>query len=226
MNKVNIGFKANYLSKNFFEIAGDKPFFYDSRGKFDLSNIEHKIRLYEDRVKGWFLDIGDSLISNNEHADFVVLMITFSYIEGVAQFRYGETSENNSQSIFSRKFKEIFNKGGQSLEHMDKIIKIIYESARCGLFHDGMSRGHFNITREIPTPIGYIPDINTVIINPIHFLSNVKKDFEEYILLLKDEKNQDLRNNFQKIWDILLEGEKEGQKPPISNEGSGDASKG
>jgi len=224
MNKIII--YKNALSKNFFELRNDYPNFYKNgeEVKYDLTNLNHKIVLYEDRINGWFLDIANSLDITNGDADFISLMISLSYVEGVAQYIYGETSRGKSEEIFKKKMKEIFDFGDVEPEIVDKILKNIYQLARCGLFHDGMTRNNFNISRCFPTPIKYLLECEVVLVNPSLFLKKVKEDFDKYILSLKDKKNEDLRTKFGTTWDTLFE--RVGQKPDDSHEDKKDTPQG
>ncbi|MBI2448821.1 hypothetical protein HYV49_00820 [Candidatus Pacearchaeota archaeon] len=188
--------KKHAISKNFYKIIGDglSPILIyrkDSNKKYNLNDLSTKILVYEDRVKGWFLDIGKELKKNNE-AGFVILMICASYIEGVVQFKLGKSSKGQSAKVFVDYVKSLF-------KVHETVARAIYEDMRCGLFHDGMSRRRIAISGELKYPV--MIDINrkTIGINPHLFLQKLNKDFNDYIKNLKNKRNKKLRSNFSKI---------------------------
>lgn len=52
-------------------------------------NIEHKIRIFEKQVNGWFLERASTFLEEKDNG-FIVLMIATAYIEGVEQYRQGK----------------------------------------------------------------------------------------------------------------------------------------
>ncbi len=182
------------ISKNFYKIikegtSSEIVYRKGSKNKYKFIDLEAKILIYEDRVKTWFLDIANELKSNNE-AGFVILMICLSYVEGIVQFKSGKSSQRVSKKLFVNYIKKLFN------VHKT-VAEAIYEDARCGLFHDGMSRKRIAISGELRSPI--MIDINgkTIGINPHLFLDKINQDFNKYIKSLKN--NKKLRDNFRKV---------------------------
>ena len=93
------------ISKNYYAINNE---IYDKRNvngsSLNLNDVQTKIKIYEDRVSGWFLEIAEKLKSDNE-AGFVILSMAIAYIEGNQQFREGKMSENNSKKFFIKGLK-------------------------------------------------------------------------------------------------------------------------
>jgi hypothetical protein len=181
------------ISKNYY-VVNDK--IYDRRSakiSLNLNEVQTKIKIYEDRVSGWFLEIAEKLKINNE-TGFVILSIAIAYIEGNQQFREGRMSENNSKNFFIKGLKRIFDKETVP----EDILKDYYKQIRCGLFHDGMTRGNVTISGEFPDPLRYTNGI--IKINPHKFLDKIKQDFQNYIQEL--EWNDELRKSFEKRFDL------------------------
>ena len=54
------------------------------------SDYTAKVDVYEDRVKGWFLDVAKTHVDPNSSAgDHVAVMVAMAYIEAVEQYRRG-----------------------------------------------------------------------------------------------------------------------------------------
>lgn len=165
---------------------------------FDPNNIDTKILVYEDRVKGWFLEIAGKLKTDNE-AGFVILQIALSYLEGNQQYRKGENSRNNSEVFFKESLKRIFPELCIR-QNIDRLLHNFYVGVRCGLFHDGMTRRFVTISGEFSDALSI--HANEIKINPHKFLDKITEDFDEYITELKDTSNTVLRRNFENIWSV------------------------
>lgn len=182
--------------------AVSEHYYFDNGQLFDkrntaqtllMTDVKTKIKLYEDRVNGWFLKVAERLKNNNE-AGFVILSIAVAYIEGNQQFREGKSSEGKSKQFFVKAVRRIFDK-----ENIPQtVIEDYYSQVRCGLFHDGMTRSNVVISGDFTEPLKYTNDV--IKINPHLFLDKIKADFETYILAL--EQNQALQNKFVKRFDM------------------------
>jgi len=122
----------------------------------------------------------------------VILSITIAYIEGNQQFREGKMSENNSKKFFIKGVRRIFDKENVP----EDILKDYYKQIRCGLFHDGMTRGNVVISGEFPDPLRYTNGI--IKINPHKFLGKIKEDFQRYVSDLEQGYDKKLIENFVK----------------------------
>lgn len=182
------------ISENYYVMSNN---IYDKRqvsnSSLSLNDYETKIKIYEDRVNGWFLKIAEKLKRDNE-AGFVILSIAIAYIEGNQQFREGKISENNSKPFFIKGIRRIFGKE----DVPEDILKDYYKKVRCGLFHDGMTGKNVSISGDFPDPLRYTN--GTIKINSHRFLDKIKQDFQSYIAEL--EQDEDLRNKFIKRFDL------------------------
>lgn len=172
-------------------IINGLPRVYDERNKKNLNpqNIDDKIEIFERQVNGWFLGVASSLkIWGN--AGFVILNIGVSYIEGIQQNIEGKISRNGSKSCFIRGLKRIFN-----LQEPDTLLKAFYEQVRCGIFHDGMTRGKVIISSKFSMVIDF-SDQDIIKINHIKFIDIIRNDFSNYISKLRNLNDTDSRKKF------------------------------
>lgn len=171
--------------------SSKKPYEID---KILENDIDTKIYVYEDRVRGWFLDFARKL-TKEENSEFIVLMICINYLEGNQQFREGKTSSNReSTEMLKRALKRIFPENSE-----DDIIYLI-DKVRHGLFHDGMTRRGAVLRYGLSVPFFSFTDDNEkwIEIEPSLFLKNIEMDFESYIQTLKNKNNKEERGNFDK----------------------------
>ncbi|MBA7479679.1 hypothetical protein ES707_15115 [subsurface metagenome] len=168
----------------------------DSNGKrlYPENNIEHKIRIFERQVNGWFLERASTLLDEEDNG-FVILMIATAYIEGVEQYRKGQPSDGKSRTFFEEGLKRIF---GIKSCFEDKLYDL-FKELRCGLFHNGMTGRYIRIHSDNVNPIDF-SDSKIIKINQILFLEKVKEDFEQYLEDLKDKTKTELRDNFNKMY--------------------------
>lgn len=211
-----------------------KPFLrpdiiFDSKENTELpkDDIQTSILVYEDRVKGYFFDQARKLLDlsslNNEDSDgfsaYTVLMIAISQIEGMQQYREGVSSKDRRSEVFFREgMKRIFNLP----DNDDERLKELYYAIRCGLFHDGFTKGLVYLALDFDNPehqealkIGpwkYNSEKIRFWINPKLFLAEVESDFDRYIVNLRDQSNSefdDLRRSFEKFWTEVWKESKE-----------------
>ena len=169
----------------------------DSSGEqlYPEDNIKHKIKIFERQVNGWFLERASTLLKEEDNG-FVILMIATAYIEGIEQYRKGQSSEGNSYTFFTDGIKRIFDIDSR----YDERISNLYKELRCGLFHNGMTGPYIRIHSTIyKKPIDFT-DGNIIKINQKLFLEKVKGDFEEYLTELRGTEHSELINNFNNMY--------------------------
>lgn len=171
------------------------PRAFDEKNRIDLNpnETDDKIYIYERQVNGWFLERATRLVSSNNNG-FIVLMVCLSYLEGVEQYITGQTSNRRSSEFFRNSMHRIYPE-----RFSDEELNSFYSEARCGLFHNGMVSGKILISLEYETSVS-IPDNETIQINQKKFLIDLKKDFKDYISLLRDKSNIELRENFNRMF--------------------------
>lgn len=167
----------------------------DCKKKYAYNNIDDKIEIYEKQVNGWFLKHSSNL-AIQDGGSFVSVMIALSYIEGVQQYKEGCSSNSRSGGFFIEGFKDIFGNG-----YSDDDIRALYKEARCGLFHDGMTRGDIILKSDSTTAITF--DREQIIISPRLFIREIEKHFNDYIAILKDVNNEDQRDKFNSMYRLI-----------------------
>lgn len=164
--------------------------------ELDPLDINHKIIIYERQVSEWFLNRASDLIRVDGNG-FVVLMICMAYLEGVEQYRCGESSANrNSSSFFIRAIKQLYPN-----QYNDNELRKLYRQSRCGLFHNGMVGGDMIINNEFACSVEFIGE--DIKVNPQKLLRDVKEDFREYINTLMNEDNIEIRSSFDSMFVLI-----------------------
>jgi hypothetical protein len=177
----------------------DIPKAFDTKKQKVLNptNIDDKIYIYERQVKDWFLNKASELICNEENG-FIVLMICLSYFEGVEQYIRGtESIGPSSKEFFRNAIHRLY-----PTKFSDDKLNDLYKEARCGLFHSGMVRGKIIINNEFDNSIEF-PDEDTILINPVKILFDIKEDFRKYINEIRNPSNTTMRDNFSKMFNII-----------------------
>lgn len=174
------------------------------------ATIETRIAVYEDQIRGWFHDQARILEKSSDHCAFILLMVSFMYMEGHAMFLKGGSSEKQSKKFFKIGFKEVFQEGQGTLPSEiteDQLIDEIYKRVRCGLFHTGGTREKVVLSRDFPDMISVHFDkikrqISEIRINPHKVLDAVEEHLSKYVTKLRNPSEKLLRKNFEKAWNI------------------------
>lgn len=151
------------------------------------------------------------------HSGYAVLDIIFSYFEMIGKYVDGYDQSGRSKHYcqigLERVFPALFTQRKGSFENQeivvkghgiyvtDYIVKIIYESIRCGLYHSGIASGPVVLSSEFQTPLAFDPYKGLLYINPHKFVKTLINDFEKYIDELSNPANKQLRDNFLRRFD-------------------------
>lgn len=183
---------------------------YDT-SKLSDPTLEDCIDVYEDQIKGWYLDYAKQM-HRDEHAGFAALQIAFSYFEGHAIFYKGEDSRGQSKLFFRDAFLSVFPElpayEGMNPTLLDSTISAMYEDGRCGFFHTGITRKRFMLRDGEPIiRIGADPATQTkalqIFLDRRRFVDRVCKHFEKHIARLRNPTETKLRKNFEKALRLL-----------------------
>jgi hypothetical protein len=175
-----------YVAHQMLGFWKDRPCVQCERNSPELVELDpeiyaDKILIYERQVQDWFLNPARRLLSDmGFQAGFVILSICLSYLEGVEQYRRGESSTGKtSRDFFCSSFKRVF--GDKMLD--DERIHDFYKDARCGLFHDGMTRSGVIADMDLKTPIEMVDFSGTtrICFQPSFLLNSIEYDFKAYI---------------------------------------------
>lgn len=166
----------------------------------DPYNVDDKIKIYERQVKEWFLNKVSRSI-RGKYYGMIVLMVCLSYLEGVEQYRKGRSSVDIRRRRFESKsfFRDSLNRlyPGQFTTVQ---LNNLYEQARCGLFHNGMTDSMIVYSYNYPEPLDF-REAGTIKVNPKILLKDVKKDFKKYLRELQTDR--DLRRNFDNMFSVV-----------------------
>ncbi|MCD0472506.1 hypothetical protein [Flavobacterium sp. JAS] len=176
-----------WLDENYAPIIIDER----TNEHLDPTNLDHKIIIYEQQVREWFLNPAAALIPI-ENRGFIVLMICLSYLEGVEQYRRGESSKNKSKEFFISALKKMYPN-----EFSDGELKTLYDEARNGLFHNGMVKGKIIINYEFEESIRFQGTMD-IRINPRKLFEDIENDFTNLLAELKVEGV--IRNQFDQMY--------------------------
>ena len=159
------------------------------------SDYAAKVDVYEDRVLFWFLNVARAHVANGSApGDYVALSIALAYIEGVEQYRQGKpTPRGDSGRWFKAGVLRAFPVATEDA------VNRLWDAARCGLFHDGFTRGPTIVSHGPSNAIAVAG--NYLRINPERFVSGVIQDFENYVQLLRGDPSAPAAVRFAAVWD-------------------------
>ena len=190
-----------YIAPNIIGCINENGNYYivDESNLRQLSpfDIDDKIYIYQRQVNDWFLNVAENLIKHkNKNKGFVVLMICLSYLEGVEQYRQGTSSNNKSAQFFKQAIHRIYPQ-----KFSNNQLSLLYKEARCGLFHDGMTRSRIILNNSFQE--GILINNGDIKISPSKFLNDIKRDFQTYLETIKNTKNQRERDNFNLMYVLI-----------------------
>jgi hypothetical protein len=189
------GEREQAVSLHFKKFSRHPGVIVDSRSdkEFPASDAATWVLIYEDRVEGWFFRYIEELTKQHD-AGFVVLQLTLGQIEGIEQYRKGRSSRDASEEFISSGLRRMFCLGNR----YNSRLRHFYYDVRCGLFHDGITRPGVCIENRSPQALEITP--TEIWISPNKLFKAVRKDFRDYIALLKNAKETTLRENFEAHW--------------------------
>lgn len=177
--------------------------------KIDFPNpltFDQKVEIFRDRVEGWQLGIARQCFQAIPHSGFGALYICLSYFEMIARYRSGDISNGKVRYFFQQGFRQ-FADGRPIARHPDfsTISDLLYEGARCGLYHISSTAKKVYISGDRPDAFTYDSALSRLIIHPGILIDEILFDFGIYISRLIEPAEQVLRTNFQKKFnhDIL-----------------------
>jgi hypothetical protein len=182
--------------------------------KLESANIEDRIDVYEDRVRGWLFRPIAELLRTRDFA-FAALSLTLDYFEGWAQYRFGEDSKGHSKDFFVRALQEVFpivlkREVIERAVDTAEVFDTLYAQARCGAFHDGITRQRIVLRRPgapISVSVQKVTGVfSGIAIDPVAFFEDVQAHFDRYVSELRDPAKAELRTNFAKTWELKRAG--------------------
>jgi hypothetical protein len=141
--------------------------------------------------------------ASGQHAGFAVLALCLVYVESIACFLRGETSDNKSREFFDAGLTAVF----PDLDPADlaAFSREFYRQVRCGLLHQGLTRGKVAITRGASAALAVSLDASQALqqatIDPWLFLAHVEAHLSGYVARLRNPAEKDLRAAFETWFD-------------------------
>jgi hypothetical protein len=153
------------------------------------------IEIFEDRIRGRFLDVIDIFECRNG-AGFAVLALDCLLIETLQQFREGkaETPRGKSGEYFRLFLTETSFK-----DHFDNnLADLFYDQIRCGILHQAEVKKSSRVQTRAEIPLIVKDGNGGITINRRKFHEKLALVFQEYINALRksDPPDQSLRENF------------------------------
>ena len=180
--------------------------------------VDEKIRVFEDQIRGWKLDIAEEAIKRNGDAGFAVLDIITSYFELIGLCVEGlgkkKTIRNKtggrrqqkwgSGDYFRAGMRHVFPKlGSAKASLVERLQRAFYKDVRCGLYHQAMTRNGVLLSGALNGPIRFQQTKKGVLIliNPELLVKHIQKHLTSYIRLISKPENADERQRFEAVFD-------------------------
>lgn len=164
-----------------------------------VPTLDDKIRLFEDRISGWVINIARAL-ADEHNSGLAVLMILSSYFENVAKFRDGDCGNGNSQAFFRRGLDWVF-----PTQFTAEDAKRIYSELRCGLYHAGITGPKLVFSRTLPEALCCRLEAGEtfVLANPKKLVEVLEAHLTAYCDRLRNPAEEDLRSHFELRFNAL-----------------------
>jgi hypothetical protein len=121
----------------------------------------------------------------------------------IAKYQDGYVNIKKRRSIryFKRGMLSVFPELSKEPQKIvNDLLDLFYKKVRCGLLHSYHTGDKVIITNEIAGAIGLQKNY-TLLVNPHLLVPALKQHFKKYVVQLKDIKNTNLRDNFEKKFD-------------------------
>jgi hypothetical protein len=162
-----------------------------------ILGFEDKVSILEDRVRGWQLEVALNCYRQVRDGGFGALYIALSYFELIARYRSGSTSTSNAGVKFEAGFMDFATfTGFVSAPEFTKVSEMLYEGARCGLYHIGMTKEKVFIGGGRSAMFEYDAGSGRLVIDPGLLIDEMLRHFQSYIAELMNPANAALRAKF------------------------------
>lgn len=168
------------------------------KNKWQNWPFDEKVRLFQEQVQGWSINVARDIKQKQiPHADFAILSILLSYFENIAKFIEGYNGKGESKSHFIKGIKYVYPRKFQ-----EKTIELLYDQARNGMYHIGLTGPKVQLDCSIKS--GLIYKQNSFISCPEKLIDEIQNHFDQYCKNLKDPSKRALRINFEKREKFIL----------------------
>ena len=179
------------------------PKYQDTDFKWPFS-LDDKIKIFEDSTMGWQLTIANKIVNVSiAHSGYAVLRIILSYFEMIAKHRNGYDKVGKSDCYFKQGVYSVFPElKNESQNVVVEFLDAFYKDGRCGLYHGSKTGPKVILTGELEIPIKFYTEDKKLIINPGELVKVLIDHFQSYVDDLRDQNNEQLRNDFEKRFDF------------------------
>lgn len=196
----------DYMGETFISTKHKKEEFInlhlDSRS--DERDWNFAIEIFEDRIRGRYLDIIDRIVNNGclMVDGFSVMALNCLLIETLLQFKNGwDETKNSNRDEYSKFLKEEF---PHVFTNKDLALKF-YSDIRCGILHSAQTKNGSQLTVNKKYVVAVI---NTnrgkrISVDVVGMSRIVKNYYSDYIEKLRNVSNVALRDCFFKKMDHL-----------------------
>lgn len=166
--------------------------------------LDDKIKIFQDRTLGWQLKIAERCDTGIPHSGFAVLDIVLSYFETISKFHEGYCRTGKSRRHFEKGVYFVFpNLRKKPKKIVNNALNVLWEGARCGLYHDSITDRRITLTDILNVPMRFKPKTSRLTINPNKLVQALKDHLQKYCSQLQNKRNRKLRRNFEKRFDYL-----------------------
>ena len=180
--------------------------------KLNRDDIEDWIDIFEDRMIHWILDPASFLLKY-EHNEQPIAHLIIHYFEIFMMYFSGEDSDRKSRSFFKKGFVEVYKNSHSDHNFLEKLADKVYINARNGFFHSGLGKRQLFLSTVYNEPFrvvlpydeggsaNYNGELGDICINPHLLLKDISNHFNDYIQMLRNPDNTELRENFRKTFE-------------------------
>lgn len=186
-------------------IRGNKVWTIDDWKKIDFSlerGWQEAIDIFEDRIRGRFLDLIDRIEGING-AGFAVMALDCLLIETLQQFREGKADTPYRMS--GEYFRRFLTRTSFTSDFDVKKADLFYDQIRCGILHQAEVKTSSKIQTRDEIPLVSADRSGGLIINRRKFHKKLERVFQEYLDALRksDPIDEPLRKNFRDKMDAV-----------------------
>ena len=133
-----------------------------------------------------------------KQSGYAILSVVMSYFEMIESWSKGCCSPNGkSRDYFTDGFKKMYSGLGLS----DAEIHEVYDMARCGMYHRGMTKPETPLSRNYSTAFAKVG--NEWRINPWRLVEDIKAHFSGVVNTLREPSNLNERDQLREILHIV-----------------------
>jgi len=170
------------------------------------------VDVLEDRFRNWILNPAREL-SKTDAGLVPAMTLALTYPEGIWCYKSRSRSDVRSKEFFTCAFASVFQSSDLESEILIRVGQLLYQEARCGLFHEGMSRGRILLSRDAPDPISVTfpkhdgvldttAEIVSLFINPREFAEELDLDLVRFVTSLREAPSAESESFCRDYWEV------------------------